>query len=222
MRKFVVLAVLVAFMALAVLAIQKLGLWAIPVGVLVLVALPFLLRVFLRKAFNRFLMGLFGAKGAGLRNATVHVRTIEPASAPQKNPTPPNTDADMDGEPAGKDDESFVERDLGGPVVYWMVDATIRPSAKNEGGFSHWEPGELRLIRSGSKPMDDDTDVGHVEEVQVLQDGKWIVDEGMKYGGEQTLRLLLAVKEGVRDAELAYYFESLAKLQFAQRAEITA
>jgi hypothetical protein len=77
-----------------------------------------------------------------------------------------------------------------------------------------WEPQELRLVRRGASVKDDDGSIAYPAQIMVLQeDGSWAEDDGMKYPGEQRLRILFAAEQGAREADLAYYFERLAPVQ---------
>lgn len=202
MKKLIILIVLGAFVAGIVMAVRLLGYWPIPVGVLLLLCLPFLLKLVFLKAAERIATGLFDLKSAALRHASAVVHAVRREEGREDA----STYGDMDDV-----DET--------PREFWMVDLSIRPSPDVNTPMALWEPGELRLIKPGSDTKEDDDSLGLPAEIQVLQeDGSWSVDEGMKYPGEQRLRVLFAAKQGVRRAEIAYYFERLATVELGTEA----
>jgi len=145
---------------------------------------------------RRLLLIPFRAKGAVLRDAAVDVHAIERAERPA--PT------------ASGDSETTSER---GPLAHARLEFTVAPRAAH-GPFTLWEPGELRLVgpeaRAGEpRPGEASFDVVFLE---VLEDGRFEPDRGMKYGGPQRLRLLVAVPPGQRRLRIRYYFDVFGSL----------
>jgi len=63
-----------------------------------------------------------------------------------------------------------------------------------------------RANASGSSTPEGD-DAGEVSALEIEQDGHFLPDEGMKYGGPQRLRFVAAVPPGQRRLRFRYYFE---------------
>lgn len=87
------------------------------------------------------------------------------------------------------------------------LELTITPQAVS-GPFTLWEPGELAIVgpdaRAG-EPGAHETSFD-VRALEIQEDDRFQADSGMKYGGPQRLRLLVAAPPGQR-LRLRYYFE---------------
>jgi hypothetical protein len=131
----------------------------------------------------------FKAKGAVLRGATAQVNAVNSAAS--------NAEA--------ADTRARFE-----------IDVTITPG-NSEGNFSHWEPGELRLVATESKidinSEADDGDVCSIDTVEIEEDGQFKADEGCKYPGAQRLKLGIAVAPGTRALKFRYYFEEFGEIR---------
>ena len=103
---------------------------------------------------------------------------------------------------------------------FFLVDVTILPVGPGAGAFQLWEPGELRLVSPGAKPEDTDADgdLCDIKRVEIEADGAFAADEGMKYGGPQRLRLMLAAAPNVSDLQFRYYFELFGKVSLPPSA----
>jgi hypothetical protein len=188
MRSILFLLMIVA--AAGILAIRLLPWWAILAAFAgVVLAVP----VLLRWGLPRLLKAPFRAKGAVLRGAGVRVHSVERAEAPAAA--------------APGEDEALA--DDAGPREHYRIEVTITP--RPDGGpFALWEPGELRLAGPGARADEPDADdAGEVYALEIEQDGQFLPDEGMKYGGPQRLRFVAAVPPGQRRLRFRYYFELL-------------
>lgn len=200
MRRLIALVVLVLLVALGVWAVRTLPWWALVIGLVALaVAGKFLLKRLLRKLF----LMPFKAKGAVLRGATATVHSVGPAEEVPGNFDPENPP---------------------GPLAHYLMEATITPQESN-GTFQLWEVGELRLARIDAvlRPESDDADDDdgcEIRKCQILTDGAWFDDEGMKYSGPQRLRLWFAADPAVKELKFRYYFEEFGhvRLPVAQLA----
>lgn len=181
-----ILFLLVVLAAAAVAAIRLLPWWAL---LATLAALVLSVPTLLKWGLPRLLKMPFRAKGAVLRGAGVRVHSIERTVAPA----------------AASPDEDEGDR---GPREHYRLDVTITPRPAT-GSFRLWEPGELCLVGPAAKANDPDADdsAGEVRAIEVEQDGHFLADEGMKYGGPQRLRLVVAVPPGQRRLRFRYYFE---------------
>lgn len=203
----VLLLLLAAQVALTVALYQAIGWWAlVAVAALNVVAGPLLVK----RALKALFMMPFKAKGAVLRGASAVVHSVEPAAAPVRE----------EGDEDDEDDEEEPE----GARDYFYVDVTVAPRPA-EGPFSHWEPGELVLVRPGAKAIPDDEDdgeVGSVGEVLVWDGESFAEDDPGKYQGEQRLRLHVAVVPGTRRAQFRYYFEIFGDVELPATTSIGA
>lgn len=203
--------ILIAFMAVVALSIgafKLLGLWAIVVvPVALLLTLGIGTKLFGERIFTRILSAPFKAKGAALRDATVEIHDVRAAAEPIAPEAGEHEDADDSDEPAPEP--------VPGMRYYWL-DATIQPSPSAPGPFSHWEPGELLLVKPGTDPMKDGDDDGDapctILRVRVAEDGTLQDDEGMKYPGRQRLELGIGVHPGVNELQFQYYFETFGRV----------
>jgi hypothetical protein len=213
MRRAVVLLVLVAVIFGFVLAIKYLDWWVL---LALIVAMVVGARYGVRLLLRRLFMMPFKAKGAVLRDAAVRIHSIEPAEGPPTKllvrPARDRTEEDEDlSEDEDVDEEP--EQDMG-PRSYYRVEVTIDPRPK-KGGFQHWEPGELLLVRPETDVMkfDEDDDTCRIDELEVEQDGRFQTDEGWKFVGPARLRMRIGVRPDVRRLTFQYYFEKFGELE---------
>ena len=166
-------------------AIRLLPWWALLAAfAAAVVAVPALVRW----ALPRLLKAPFRAKGAVLRGATVRVHSVERSAA-----------AGPPGDEAGAAD--------GAPREHYRIEVTITPPPA-EGPFTLWGPGELVLVGPGAKAEEPEgDDDGEVRALEIEQDGRFLPDEGMKYGGPQRLRFVAVVPPGQERLRFRYYFE---------------
>ncbi len=183
-----ILFLLVVVGAGAVAAIRLLPWWAfLATFAGVVLAVP----VLFRWALPRLLKAPFRAKGAVLRGATVRVHSAERTEAPAVGSS-------------GEDEAGAADR---GPREHYRIEVTITPRPA-EGPFRLWAPGELVLVGPGAKAEEPEgDDAGEVSALEIEQDGHFLPDEGMKYGGPQRLRFVAAVPPGQRRLRFRYYFE---------------
>src|SRR5262249_39345629 len=105
------------------------------------------------------------------------------------------------------------------PRAYYRLDVTITPRPPTGQGFRHWEPGELMLAPADAKvgPDSDDSDNVGLASVEILQDGRFVSDEGMKYLGPQRLRVVFGLEPGAaRRLKCRYYFETFGEFSVPQ------
>lgn len=182
----VILLLFLVMVAAVVMAVRMLPWWMVlAVGAGLALALP----MFLRWGLTWLLKLPFRAKGAVLRNAAVDVHTIERAEPPALEPS-----AEV-GSAAGRRE-------------HFRLEITITPPAAS-GRFTLWEPGELAIVgpdaRAGEPPTGEAS--FDVRALEIQEDDRFQADSGMKYGGPQRLRLLVAVPPGQRRLRFRYYFE---------------
>ena len=183
-----ILFLLVVVGAGSVAAIRLLPWWALLAAFAAAVlAVPALFRW----ALPRLLKAPFRAKGAVLRGAAVRVHSVERTEAPAA------------GSP-GEDEAGAAARE---PREHYRIEVTITPRAA-EGPFTLWAPGELVLVGPDAKADEPEADdAGEVGALEIEQDGHFLADEGMKYGGPQRLRFVAAAPPGQRRLRFRYYFE---------------
>jgi len=179
--------------AALVAVVRLLPWWA----VIALFAVLFLAaRSFLRWGLPRVLRLPFKAKGAVLHNAVVDVHSIEHVEL-----SPPE---------GSDEDERAVEP---GIREGFCVDVTITPRTPT-GAFTLWEPGELRIVGPNARAGDPEADESDFEirSLEVQEDGRFKLDNGMKYDGPRRLRLFVAVPAGQPSLRLRYYFEIIGNV----------
>jgi len=175
-----------ALIAGAVLAAVLLP-WWVTVGAIVLFAV--IVFAFGGRILEAIVKIPFRAKGAVLRGAAAEVHSVARA-------------------------EKVGEATEGEGRAFFLVDVTIQPVQASGGSFQLWEPGELRLVKPGAKPEDTDADgeLCDIRRVEIEAEGAFAVDEGMKYGGPQRLRLTLAAAPDAGELQFRYYFELFGKV----------
>lgn len=216
-KKFIALGLLVA-----VVAAFKFLPWYVSVG-LVVGALV-LGKLVVMKLFKGFFMGLFAAKSAALKGASVQLHGITAAPEPKR---------DEDWEDLDDEEEGMESQ----PRSYRYVDLTITPANAEGAGsrlsseeaekieeedasdedcksFSSWDPADLALVRPDAKggfdfKDDDDEDLGDVYDVAVRENGSWVPLEGAKLTGQHRIRLHIGVLPGHDQFKVKYYFEIL-------------
>ena len=171
----------------ALLAIDFLPWWAIVGGIVFLAVLA---KFFGGRILEPLFKMPFRAKGAVLRGAAAEIHSL--ASTPIE-----------DGVAADDANRRF-----------FLLEVTIRPAERGGAGFRLWEPGELRLVSPGAKPEDTDKDreLCDIQRIEIETEGRFVADEGMKYGGPQRLRLALAVAPDAGRLQFRYYFELFGML----------
>ena len=172
--------------------IRLLPWWAL-VGLFAVLALG--ARILFRWGLPRLLRMPFAAKGAVLRDAVVHVHSIEPIDAPP---------------PALADEPYEIDSE---PREHFRLDVTITPRTPR-GAFTLWEPGELRVVGADAMPGDPEADEADydIESLEIQDEGRYRPDSGMKYQGPQRLRLSVAVPPDQRGLRFRYYFEILGNV----------
>jgi hypothetical protein len=194
---------LVLFLVLTVVAFKFLPWWGV---VAFLLAAFYSLKLLGGWFLNRLIMLPFQAKGRVLKGATLVVHSIEPAKAPPpKQLTYNAADERVEGE--SEADESASDD---GPREWYQLKITVTPKPST-GAFQHWEPGELRLTRPGL-PWDESDDACLVKDVEIEQDGAFHDHDGLKFHGEQRLRLLMGVQPGTTRLVCRYYFETFGEV----------
>jgi hypothetical protein len=194
MKRIVVLGVLTALATGLVLAVKFLPWWALLGGAVVLIVIG---KWTVMKLLRMLFVTPFKMKGAVLKGATVELHSITPAE-------PPTT---VEG-------EAVTARNN-----FWL-EMTLTPT-ETSGEFQCWEPGELQLVKPESRvnpDSDEADDEDHsciIRELQVQQEGQFAKDEGMKFPGEQRLRLLVAVEPGVTQLKFRYYFEEFGEVRLS-------
>jgi hypothetical protein len=179
---------LLVLVASAVLAIQFLPWWAIAGGIVLLILGGMLFGGRLVAALFKL---PFRAKGSVLRGAAAEIHSLTSGATHE------------DGEK-----EADANR------RYYLLEVTIKPVERGGGGFQLWEPGELQLVSPAARAedTDDDGDLCDIKRIEIESKGRFVPDEGMKFGGPQRLRLTLAAAPQARQVQFRYYFELFGKV----------
>ncbi|MEW6352156.1 MAG: hypothetical protein AB1646_24145 [Thermodesulfobacteriota bacterium] len=186
-----------------VLMVKFLPWWVSVAGVVLGVPVLIWLAKFL---FVRFFTGAFEMKSKALAGAQAAVREVRPAAAPETD------------EEDGDDEESADFSQF----IWYHVDVTITPAPQSK-GFTHWEPGELRLAGMDAKPKDtegESEELAEVYDYKIFSDGKFCEDEAGKHVGPLRLELHVGVKPGVSTLQFRYYFELFGRVTFPRAGAV--
>lgn len=187
---------LILLIVATIVAIKFLPWWAILGGILLLFVGG---KLFIGRIIGGLFKMPFKAKGAVLKGATAEVHSVAPTAKPM-----PSSD---EGEPEEEDDADK------GPHDFYLVEATITP-AGNDGAFKLWEPCSLMLVAPDTKPDGDDDQPYQMLRVEILDEGTFKPDEGMKYGGPQRLKFIAGMPKGTKRLQFRYYFEQFGEVNF--------
>lgn len=192
MIRLVLFSVLLLLMAVAIGAYTLIGLWAIVVVPVLVLAVG---RFFMRPLLRELVLLPFKAKGAVLRGARVTFHSVRPATPPSDEMSTSQTS----------------DADDGLARTFFHLDVTITPRARGA-TFTHWDPGELMLVRPefvADGSAEDDACV--ISRVEVWQRDGFSGEEA-KLEGAQRLRLLIGVQPPHNKLRLQYYFEQLGEI----------
>ncbi|MBI4752576.1 MAG: hypothetical protein HY774_29140 [Acidobacteria bacterium] len=190
------------FVVYGVMALFGQGVWWVALTIATVVYLAG--RLMIKNALKNLFLAPFKAKGAVLRGAQAQVHSIMKVDAPVK-------EAGLVSDEAEEISETRPDRST---WKYYEIDVTISPQSQN-GAFSHWEPGELRLLpihAEVSPDNDDDEEISELSKLEIFEEGIFKPDEGYKFPGSQRLRLLTAVHPAHQQVKFAYYFETFGNL----------
>ena len=190
------------FVVYGVMALFGQGVWWVALTMATVVYLVG--RLIIKNALKNLFLAPFKAKGAVLRGAEAQVHSIVRVEAPVKDLVSVLDDAEETAHP--RPDRSTWK--------YYQIDVTINPQSPN-GAFSHWEPGELRLlpIHAQVNPdNEDDEEISELSKLEIFEEGVFKPDDGYKLPGSRRLRLLTAVHPAHQQVKFAYYFETFGNL----------
>lgn len=190
------------FVVYGMMALFGQGVWWVALTIATVVYLAG--RLMIKNALKNLFLAPFKAKGAVLRGAEAQVHSIMKVEAPVKEAGAVSDEAE---EPS----ETQPGRST---WKYYQLDVTISPQSQN-GAFSHWEPGELRLMPLDARidpENEDQEDICELANVEVFEEGAFKPDEGYKFPGSQRLRLLTAIHPAHQRVKFAYYFETFGNL----------
>lgn len=198
MLKLILLVLLVA----VVVAVKLLPWWALLGG---LVALVVFGKLYGARLLRRVLVQPFLMKSRVLRGAQALVHDVRDEEPP---PVEVSVDAEAD-EPVAPEE----------PRRHVCIEVTITPTAQG-GTFTHWEPGEMRLVPLEVRredPLADDSgdpeaDISELGAIEVFEDGAWRKDEGEKFVGPMRVRFHVALVPGFERLKFRYYFEDFGEL----------
>ena len=162
----------------------------------------FIVRWLIGRAMMKLFTMPFRMKAQALAGATAEVHAVQPAPVP----APSERGEDEEDESAPKD------------LRWLVVDVTIMPKPRTQ-GFTMWEPGELCLAPASMKvkSLDDIDRCFQVHELKIVEDGKEIEDEGMKYGGPQRIKLRVGVPKHESALQFVYYTEAFGRIEVPAR-----
>ncbi len=138
----------------------------------------------------------FKMKGRALAGATAEVHEVRVAEAPESL------------SPAEEEENTAT------PLQYYHVDVTITPPAQSD-GFKYWEPGELAVAMHSQriKSLDDHEFCFQARGLQIMVDGEFQDDEGLKFGGPQRVRLRVGLPQHGETFKFVYYLETFGEFQ---------
>lgn len=222
--------ILLILIVLLILAIKYLPLWAnLAIVLAVILLVPFVAR----HAFLWLFSIPFRAKGKVLRGAGADVHSVRLTTPPAevRARLHATTDHVLAAHPPGvdpteddvEDDDTTEQTETDTARNYYELDVTITPRPAT-GPFTHWEYGEVTLVRPGRRWHQDD-DICVVKQVDLVREGTVLInagekveedgepeDLGSKVFGPHRLRMLIGVKPGVRELVFGYYFEKFGRV----------
>lgn len=215
MKKLIFLVVLSLFVTAVVIAVRELPWWAILGGVVLIGLLgKFLISLLLKRLF----LAPFRAKGSVLKGATAVVHDVAIAKPPAR-PVMPEFDS---GKSASSElvPEAVTPSDASAdPSEHYLLEVTITPAPSGT-GFSHWEPGELMLVKPESvlgpdlsETVEEDDALSFLHGIHYQEEGVWKEDDGIKITGSKRLRIHFAVRRGIRRLKFRYYFEDFGAVE---------
>jgi hypothetical protein len=194
-RDFVLRLILILVLFFTFLAIQYLPVW----GLFFLAAALVLAAKFVgSRLLTWAFIAPFRMQGIILRGAEVNVHSIRHASPPSKSV------------PAHEDDP---EPDK--PRHCYLLDATITPMPDTHEVRS-WQPAALYFTLPDT-PLETLDETCEMVECEVLRDGEFVLDNDGLYEGPLRVRLLLEVDEDVRELEMRYFFQPVARIDVPER-----
>jgi hypothetical protein len=135
--------------------------------------------------------------GSALKDAQVTVHSVT-AAAPPSAPSPYDL---------GEDDENFMEGVDGEPwdhegCNYFWIDVTIEPANAD----ALWDPTGLAVVPSDYTPDDEveiSEDLGGLHTAEEFVNGRFRPAKEVEIRGSRRLRMLFAIREGVRAVKFA-------------------
>jgi hypothetical protein len=215
---------LFVFITATVAAFNYLVWWQAVIGSLfTFVALIWVGKLYLRYRFNRMgsmFESMFKVKSQVLRGATIELHSVTQAAQPSRPALPPGESEEEepeDDEPWPDEDEEEAE-DVAVPSRWYCIDVSIKPLA-GRGPMHHWDTDDLRLVDARARVPEgledddtDDIDSLELQELEVQENGKFVMLEQPKLEGPQRLRFLVGVPEGVNALKFNYYFEDFGHI----------
>lgn len=159
------------------------------------------LKFFGGSILKRIFMIPFKKKGKVLAGAQTTVHAVRQTDVPAS---------------CDEEDEELARADYN----WYSVDVTITPTAPTD-AFTHWEPGELRLVSLNATAPDiddEEDDAAFIQDCKIFMDDSFSEDEQGKYTGAQRLELQVSVRPGTEALQFCYYFELFGKVSLAQAA----
>lgn len=203
-----VLAVLIAIPVIASRYVPGWAVFLIVVGEVV--AMRYLVPFAIGLGLKRFAMGVIQQKSQVLRNAAVHVYSVERTTVPAEL----NERLIEESSELQPGEQELI--DVPGPAGrYVLVDFTITPQS-NHSPMKSWEPVELMLIPSLQNVAvseDDDKLSATVAQVEIVQENGEVIREFDKVEGKTRLRAIFNCPPLLSGrVKFRYYFETFGDL----------
>lgn len=135
--------------------------------------------------------------GSALKDARVTVHSATAVAAP-KSPSPYDLDEEDENYVEGLDDQLWEEEGYS----YYLIDATIEPADAN----ALWDPTALAVVPADYVPGDEvelSEDLGGLHSAEVYTNGRFQPLKEGEIAGSRRLRMLFAVREGIRAVKFA-------------------
>ena len=161
--------------------------------------------------------GLFTAKSAALKGATVEVHSVRPAAMPDEVREGQALTIDGD-DPENGDDEDEGRPDYAN-YQWAVVEMTVFPAADAAGAFAHWDLDGLRLVPIDAPKLEfmsaDDDDRAEFEmwDLQVVEGGRPVERDDGSFDGPRRLRFTVGVPRGTRLLKVQYFFEQFGRIE---------
>jgi hypothetical protein len=145
--------------------------------------------------------------GKALEGARVEVHAVTPAPRPE-GPSPYDIQ---------EDDEAYCEEVDGKPwdeegYHFYSIDATITPADPT----AEWDPTALAVVPADYEPedpIDVSEDLGGMHSAERFANGRWVPLKEGDRRGPQRVRMLFAIRDGVRAVKFANFTHYFGRVE---------
>jgi hypothetical protein len=162
-----------------------------------LAAIAIWIKFIFPRRFDKMVRDAVLEMGSALKDARVTVHAVS-AAAPPAGPSPYDVDEDDENFMEGVDGEPWDHEGYG----YYVVDVTIEPASDE----ALWDPTGLAVVPAEYTPDDEveiSEDLGGLHSAEEFVNGRFQPAREGEIRGSRRLRMLFAIREGVRAVKFA-------------------